>query len=427
MPIILDGTNGETFPTWTTATRPASPSVAQVGWNTTIGSLENYNGTAWTAVGGGGAGSWQAVQTGSFAAVAGNAYAINTTSAAITVTLPASPTAGAYIQLVDYAGTWGTNNVTVNPNGLKINASTSNVVLSTNRQGVAIVYIDSTQGWICYSQGASIGPYSINYLVVAGGGAGANSGSNLTGTGGGGGAGGLLEGTATVSPGTSYTMTVGAGGAGITSSVSVDGNNGSSSSIVGLITTIGGGGGGQSGTNGKSGGSGGGAGAGTGTTGGSGTSGQGYAGGNTGTNGAGGGGGAGGLGSNGGNGAGSSSGNGGNYYNSSISGTTVQYAGGGGGGGSSVASGGVYPGSALGGGATSGAGYQSNSASATANTGGGSGGCGAGNSTAVTTGNGGSGIIIIRYLGAQRGTGGTVTSSGGYTIHTFTTSSSYAA
>jgi hypothetical protein len=35
--------------------------------------------------------------------------------------------------------------------------------------------------------------------------------------------------------------------------------------------------------------------------------------------------------------------------------------------------------------------------------------------------------VIVRYLGAQRGTGGTVTSSGGYTIHTFTSSSSYTA
>jgi hypothetical protein len=40
---------------------------------------------------------------------------------------------------------------------------------------------------------------------------------------------------------------------------------------------------------------------------------------------------------------------------------------------------------------------------------------------------GGSGIVIIRYLGSQRGIGGTVTSSGGYTIHTFTTSGSYVA
>jgi hypothetical protein len=40
---------------------------------------------------------------------------------------------------------------------------------------------------------------------------------------------------------------------------------------------------------------------------------------------------------------------------------------------------------------------------------------------------GGSGIVVIRYAGAQRGTGGTVTSSGGYTIHTFTSSGTYTA
>jgi hypothetical protein len=31
----------------------------------------------------------------------------------------------------------------------------------------------------------------------------------------------------------------------------------------------------------------------------------------------------------------------------------------------------------------------------------------------------------LRYLGSQRGTGGTVTSSGGYTIHTFLSSGIY--
>jgi hypothetical protein len=42
-------------------------------------------------------------------------------------------------------------------------------------------------------------------------------------------------------------------------------------------------------------------------------------------------------------------------------------------------------------------------------------------------GSGGSGIVIIRYTGAQRGTGGVVTAAGGYTIHTFTTSGTYTA
>lgn len=41
--------------------------------------------------------------------------------------------------------------------------------------------------------------------------------------------------------------------------------------------------------------------------------------------------------------------------------------------------------------------------------------------------NGASGVVIISYAGSQRGTGGTVTSSGGNTIHTFTTSGTYTA
>jgi hypothetical protein len=59
------------------------------------------------------------------------------------------------------------------------------------------------------------------------------------------------------------------------------------------------------------------------------------------------------------------------------------------------------------------------------NTGGGGGGLGS--NTAFSSGNGGSGIVIVRYAGSTRGSGGTVTSSGGYTYHTFTTSGTYTA
>jgi hypothetical protein len=55
----------------------------------------------------------------------------------------------------------------------------------------------------------------------------------------------------------------------------------------------------------------------------------------------------------------------------------------------------------------------------TANTGGGGGG------GATYGGSGGSGITIIKYAGSQRGTGGTVTTSGSFTVHTFTSSGTY--
>jgi hypothetical protein len=183
--------------------------------------------------------SWASVQTGNLTAVSGTAYPVNTTSSAIWVTLPASPSAGNYVQLVDYARTWTTNNVTLNPNGQKINASTSNVVLSTNGQGVILTYIDSTQGWICTLSGNSVGPYTVDYLIVAGGGGGANLF-------GGGGAGGVRNGTAvSVSPGTSYTITLGAGGSGgaAANGIPYNGANGADSSALGVTSTGGGAGG----------------------------------------------------------------------------------------------------------------------------------------------------------------------------------------
>lgn len=47
MPITLNGTTGEVFPTWTTAGRPASPVAGQTGYNSTLGVIETYNGTGW--------------------------------------------------------------------------------------------------------------------------------------------------------------------------------------------------------------------------------------------------------------------------------------------------------------------------------------------------------------------------------------------
>ena len=51
MPLTLDGSAGVTQPTWTTATRPSNPSAGQMGFNSTINSIEVYTGTEWMVVG----------------------------------------------------------------------------------------------------------------------------------------------------------------------------------------------------------------------------------------------------------------------------------------------------------------------------------------------------------------------------------------
>ena len=373
----------------------------------------------------GGALAWQSVQTASFTAVVGNAYPVNTTSAAITVTLPASPAAGNIVQLTDYAGTWATNNVTVAPNGSNLNGASSSYALNLYRESVAFVYLDATQGWVAYSgfNATKQSVYGVSYLVVAGGGGGGRP------DGGGGGAGGLLSGVLILGSGTTYTATVGAGGAGTT--VEGPGNSGSSS-IFSTVTTVGGGAGGYyvgtgtvSGGSGGSGGGGGAHGVSNTTPGGSGTSGQGFAGGSGGGPsgyGAGGGGGSSAVGVNGTN---SLAGAGGAGTASSITGTSVTYAGGGGGG---------SLGGTQGAGGAGGGGNGSNTTLAgsagTANTGGGGG--GGGDTAPYLNGYaGGSGVVILSvptvyYSGTTTGSP-TITTSGANTIIKFTASGSYTA
>jgi hypothetical protein len=233
-------------------------------------------------------------------------------------------------------------------------------------------------------------------LIVAGGGGGGGLG--------GGGAGGVLFTSVPLTPGITA-VTVGAGGG--------SGVNGQNSSF-GAITATGGGGGGASNTNGQSGGSGGG-----GLLSGSGVPGQGFDGGknfDTAT-----GGGGGGASQKGTSPAGNrqvAPGGSGSYFDifsSTGYGLPAGWFGGGGGGGTSQNT----PGrGGIGGGGN--AGYVTPVGTGSANTGGGG---GAGYYTAG--GAGGSGIVIIRYPGSPIATGGTITSVGGDTIHTFTATGSH--
>ena len=92
---------------------------------------------------------WQTTaKTASFTAVSGEGYFVNTTSGAITVTLPASPSAGDIVAISDYAGTSATNNITIARNGSNFEGGTSNGQIVTNRQAVTLVYVDGTQGWL---------------------------------------------------------------------------------------------------------------------------------------------------------------------------------------------------------------------------------------------------------------------------------------
>jgi len=396
-------------------------------------------------------------KTASFTAVSGNGYFVNTTSGAVTMTLPATPSAGDIVSVKDYAYTFETNNLTVNRNGSPIGggSDTDTIAYSTNGDFLTFIYVDGTQGWVLtndstntddtgaqyitatggtvtccgdykihtftgpgtFSVTAGAGPIAVaDYLVIAGGGGTANSVDGSR-TAGGGGAGGYREsnptpgtdwtGSPIASPGGAlpfspgcYPVTVGSGG----------GNPGpGSNSVFSTITSNGGGGAGT-----------GGSGAGAvhgGTVGPAGNTppttpaqgnpgGRGYDSGNGNANfGAGGGGGAGGAGAAASTSPSGNAGNGGNGTTSCISGSPVTRGGGGGGGAqygpitpSYTAGSGGPGGGGSGGRAPTGPGYSGSAGSGTANTGGGGGGNGGSASPDTGTGGaGGSGIVIVRY------------------------------
>ena len=286
----------------------------QCGTNLTIGASGDtitfpagttvVNNGSQTGFGRTGTVDWQtgSIKTGDFTAANGEGYFVNTTSGAITVTLPSSPSAGNIVAIADYAGTAATNNILIARNSSPIEGGTTDGRIYENRDAITLVYVDAVQGWVpvnnnekstllppgyiaatggtittvctnfkvhtftgpgtfCVSAaGNEAGSNSVDYLVVAGGGGGGGS-NNPGGGAGAGGAGGYREspgsasGCYTVSPrGASpaaaitvtaqgYPITVGGGGPGAPSSVGNAGNG--NPAVFSTITSTAGGHGGS--------------------------------------------------------------------------------------------------------------------------------------------------------------------------------------
>ena len=256
--------------------------------------------------------NWQtSIKTGDFTAANGEGYFVDTSSGAITVTLPSSPSAGNIIAVKDYANTADTNRITIARNGSNIDGAAADGIVANEGGAVTLVFADSTKGWLvtdaaqksdigspsfiaatggtvttvctnfkvhtftgpgtfCVSSAGNVfGSNTVDYLVMAGGGGGGH-GQACYQAAGGGGAGGYREssgaasGSYTRSPlgacvsalpvaATGYPVTVGAGGAGAPNSADPNpgGSSGSNSVFTGTttITSAGGGGGrGYSGT-----------------------------------------------------------------------------------------------------------------------------------------------------------------------------------
>tara|TARA_R100001594_G_scaffold2116_5_gene8608 strand:+ start:3227 stop:4633 length:1407 start_codon:yes stop_codon:yes gene_type:complete len=399
--------------------------------------------------------------TGTFTATAGVGYFLNTTGGTITVDLPAGSAGDSVAMADYAGTWQTSNVTVSPNGSEKMGGIPSDVILSTEGQAVTFVYIDGTQGWVNVLDSTSNvrgNPYlvatggtittsgnckihtftgpgtftvsqisttaaenTVSHLVLAGG---AGGGSN----GGGGGAGGFREVKSPLTPytaspldgypsapnrvtvtATSFPITVGGGGAGGGPGANIVGTNGVNSTFS-TVTSAGGGGGGKGNSPmvGTAGGSGGGAGRdGSGAAGGAGNTppvspAQGFAGGASQASSYGGGGGGGGataVGADGtgGNPSNETGGNGGAGATTSITASPATRAGGGGGGVAVSSAGGTRGTGGSGGGGTGGGTPSAhNATNAVANEGGGGGG-GSDTTPTYQAGNGGSGIVVIRY------------------------------
>ena len=219
-------------------------------------------------------------KTANFTGETGRGYFVNSTSGAITATLPASPSAGDIVAIVDYAGTAATNNITIGRNSSKINGDTDDLVMTKNDSGITLVFVDATEGWknvetsnigdiktipeyisasggtestsgdfkihtftgpgtfTVSSVGNPAGSDSIQFIAVGGGGGGGND------NGGGGGGSGVVKGACTPVCAQAYPITIGGGGNGAAGGGpnTSPGARGTNSTFFGITVLAGGGG-----------------------------------------------------------------------------------------------------------------------------------------------------------------------------------------
>tara|TARA_Y100000031_G_scaffold11207_1_gene12045 strand:- start:38 stop:901 length:864 start_codon:yes stop_codon:yes gene_type:complete len=120
------------------------PSALTVG---TADQVLTSNGTdaVWADSVGGAA--W-VIKTAAYTAVAGDGVMVDTSSSAITITLPAAGVLGDFVRIMDVTGDAATNNITVGRAGHNIQGAAADLTIATNRAAIGLVYVNATEGWV---------------------------------------------------------------------------------------------------------------------------------------------------------------------------------------------------------------------------------------------------------------------------------------
>ena len=130
--IVGDASGDPSALTVGTADQVLTSNGTDVSWADSVG------GAAWV------------IKTAAYTAVAGDGVMVDTDSAAITITLPASASLGDFVRIMDVTGNCATagRNITVARNGNNIQGAAADLTIATNRAAIGLVYVNATQGWV---------------------------------------------------------------------------------------------------------------------------------------------------------------------------------------------------------------------------------------------------------------------------------------
>jgi hypothetical protein len=132
-------------PVGTTAQRPGELNrfAGSFRFNSDLQTPEYYNGTQWVP-----AGEFPNTDvTSSITAVPFGTYWVDTSSGAVTITLPAAPSKGDRIRVFDIANTFDTNALTVARNGKLIQGANVDMTVDTEGAAFELVFHSDTYGW----------------------------------------------------------------------------------------------------------------------------------------------------------------------------------------------------------------------------------------------------------------------------------------
>jgi hypothetical protein len=145
--------------------------VADTNSNFTATSLDGVLDELFNGLGGGGGGglTWAITST-AVSATTDKGYFVDTSAGQVTITLPASPSIGDTVAVVDYDGSFATNKCIIGRNTKNIMGLAEDFDCDFNNLGIVFVYSDATQGWkISYtSDGNAGGGGGISWVVISG-------------------------------------------------------------------------------------------------------------------------------------------------------------------------------------------------------------------------------------------------------------------